>query len=65
MKINGSVIDNELILVIPPKPSNYDITYLKNISETVVDILYNEYGNVSMIWSSEIKDAIKKFRLNE
>lgn len=65
MKINGYVIDNELILVIPPKPSNYDITYLKNISETVVDILYNEYGNVSMIWSSEIKDAIKKFRLNE
>lgn len=63
--INGKIIENKLYYIIPPKPSKIDIDILRNISECITDILYDENdGDITMIWSKEIKDHVKKFREN-
>jgi len=60
--IFGKITENKLYLIIPPKPQKYNINDVINISECITDILYNDGGNITMIWSSEIKDYVKNFR---
>jgi hypothetical protein len=63
--IEGVVLDSpKLYLILPPKPSKFNIDDLVETSECITDILSNEYGDITMIWSKEIKDSVKKFRLN-
>ena len=38
---------------------------LNEISECVSDILSHDYGDITMIWTKEIKDSIKYFRLKQ
>ena len=63
-KIEGIIADiQKLYLILPPKPTKFNINDLNEISECVSDILSHDYGDITMIWTKEIKDSIKYFRL--
>ena len=63
--IDGVVLDtSKLYLILPPKPPKFSINDLIEISDCITDILSNEYGDITMIWTKEIKDSVKLFRLN-
>lgn len=61
--INGVVLDTpKLYLILPPKPPKFTIDDLIETSECITNILSNDFGDVTMIWTKEIKDSVKFFR---
>ena len=61
--IEGIILDTpKLYLIIPPKPSTFNVKDVIETSECITDILTNDIGDVTMIWTKEIKDKVKYFR---
>lgn len=59
--VNGYIAkSNTLYLILPPKPTKFNI---KNLIDSQLDVLYNLDGNVTIVWSNDSGKIVKNLRL--